>query len=63
MSQQAAPMINKLKEQEKAFLNGSITIGQYRNAMRQLPAQMTDIVTSLASGMPVWMVMIQQGGK
>ncbi|BBG59497.1 phage tail tape measure protein [Providencia rustigianii] len=63
VSQQAAPMISKLKEQEKAFLNGSITIGQYRNAMRQLPAQMTDIVTSLASGMPVWMVMIQQGGQ
>lgn len=63
ISQQAAPMISKLKEQEKAFLNGSITIGQYRNAMRQLPAQMTDIVTSLASGMPVWMVMIQQGGQ
>lgn len=63
VSQQAAPMIAKLKEQEKAFLNGSITIGQYRNAMRQLPAQMTDIVTSLASGMPVWMVMIQQGGQ
>lgn len=63
VSQQAAPMISRLKEQEKAFLNGSITIGQYRNAMRQLPAQMTDIVTSLASGMPVWMVMIQQGGQ
>ncbi|MFN7050230.1 phage tail length tape measure family protein, partial [Proteus mirabilis] len=40
-----------------------MTIGQYRNAMRHLPAQMTDIVTSLASGMPVWMVMIQQGGQ
>ncbi|EUD07166.1 hypothetical protein [Providencia alcalifaciens] len=38
VSQQAAPMIAKLKEQEKAFLNGSITIGQYRNAMRQLYA-------------------------
>ncbi len=63
VSQQAAPMINRLKEQEKAFMNGSITIDQYRNAMRQLPAQMTDIVTSLASGMPVWMVMIQQGGQ
>ncbi|HGN2959933.1 TPA: phage tail tape measure protein [Proteus mirabilis] len=63
VSQQAAPMINRLKEQEKAFMNGSITIGQYRNAMRQLPAQMTDIVTSLASGMPIWMVMIQQGGQ
>ncbi|HHR6116715.1 TPA: phage tail tape measure protein [Providencia alcalifaciens] len=63
ISQQAAPMIAKLKEQEKTFLNGSITIGQYKQAMRQLPMQMTDIVTSLASGMPVWMVMVQQGGQ
>lgn len=63
ISQQAAPFIAKLKEQEKAFMNGSITIGQYKQAMRQLPMQMTDIVTSLASGMPVWMVMIQQGGQ
>ncbi|WGX52135.1 phage tail length tape measure family protein [Pseudomonas aeruginosa] len=31
--------------------------------MRQLPAQITDVVTSLASGMPVWMVAIQQGGQ
>ncbi|HCR3795246.1 TPA: phage tail tape measure protein, partial [Proteus mirabilis] len=45
------------------FMNGSITIGQYKQAMRQLPMQMSDIVTSLASGMPVWMVMIQQGGQ
>ena len=32
-------------------------------AMRQLPAQITDVVTSLASGMPVWLVAIQQGGQ
>lgn len=32
-------------------------------AMRQLPMQMTDVVTSIASGMPVWMVAIQQGGQ
>ncbi|SQI34945.1 Phage-related minor tail protein [Providencia alcalifaciens] len=63
VTQQAAPMIAKLKDQEKAFLNGSITIGQYKQAMRQLPMQMTDVVTSLASGMPVWLVMIQQGGQ
>ncbi|HHR5899974.1 TPA: phage tail tape measure protein [Providencia alcalifaciens] len=63
VSQQAAPMIAKLKEQEKAFLNGSVTIGQYRQAMRQLPMQMTDIATSLASGMPVWLIAVQQGGQ
>lgn len=63
VSQQVEPYIAKLKQQEQAYRNGSITIGQYRNAMRQLPMQMTDIVTSLASGMPVWLVMVQQGGQ
>lgn len=32
-------------------------------ANRQLSMQMTDVVTSIASGMPVWMVAIQQGGQ
>lgn len=63
VSQQAEPYLTKLKQQEQAYRNGSITIGQYRNAMRQLPMQMTDIVTSLASGMPIWLVMVQQGGQ
>lgn len=63
VTQQAAPMIAKLKEQEKVWKNGAISAGQYRNAMRYLPMQMTDIVTSLASGMPVYMVAIQQGGQ
>ena len=63
VSDQAAPMITKLKEQENAWKAGSISAGQYRNAMRYLPMQMTDIVTSLASGMPVYMVAIQQGGQ
>ena len=40
-----------------------LSAGQYKQAMRQLPAQITDVVTSLASGMPVWMVAIQQGGQ
>ena len=34
-----------------------------KQAYRQLPAQITDITTSIASGMPVWMVAIQQGGQ
>ena len=56
-------MIARLKEQEEAWKSGAISAGQYRNAMRYLPMQMTDIVTSLASGMPVYMVAIQQGGQ
>lgn len=42
---------------------GKISAGQYAQAMRQLPAQITDITTSLASGMPIWLVAIQQGGQ
>ncbi|HCM9256062.1 TPA: phage tail tape measure protein [Enterobacter cloacae subsp. dissolvens] len=63
VSDRAAPMIAKLKEQEEAWKSGAISAGQYRNAMRYLPMQITDIVTSLASGMPVYMVAIQQGGQ
>lgn len=61
VSDRAAPMIARLKEQEESWKSGAISAGQYRNAMRYLPMQMTDIVTSLASGMPVYMVAIQQG--
>ncbi|WP_415916291.1 phage tail tape measure protein [Xanthomonas arboricola] len=32
-------------------------------AMRMIPAQMTDIVTSVVAGQPLWMVAIQQGGQ
>jgi len=63
VTQQAAPLIAKLREQERAWKTGTISAGQYRQAMRQLPAQLTDVVTSLASGMPVYMVAIQQGGQ
>ena len=63
VSDRAAPMIAKLKEQEEAWKSGAVSAGQYRYAMRYLPMQMTDIVTSLASGMPVYMVAIQQGGQ
>ena len=34
-----------------------------RQANRQLSMQLTDVVTSLASGMPAHMVLIQQGGQ
>jgi len=63
VSQQAAPFIAKLREQETAWEKGIISAGQYQQAMRQLPAQITDVFTSLASGMPIWLVAIQQGGQ
>lgn len=36
---------------------------QYSNAMRMLPAQITDIVTGLSTGQPAFQVAIQQGGQ
>ncbi|QBI84095.1 tail length tape-measure protein 1 [Pseudomonas phage vB_Pae_BR141c] len=60
----------RLQEQRERLLGTSdamkvagLSAGQYKQAMRQLPAQITDVVTSLASGMPLWMVAIQQGGQ
>ena len=63
VSDQAAPFIAQLKTQEKQMKLAGLSAGQYSQAMRMLPAQLTDVVTSLASGMPIWMVAIQQGGQ
>lgn len=63
VSQEAAPYIARLKEQEKQIQKLGISTGQYNQAMKLLPMQITDVVTSLASGMPVWLVAIQQGGQ
>lgn len=63
VSSAADVYISKLEKQNRAMKGVAITSGQYRQAMRQLPMQMTDVVTSLASGMPPWLVAIQQGGQ
>lgn len=60
---QAAPFIERMRQQEQATQKLGISMGQYRQAMRMLPAQITDVATSLASGMPIWLVAIQQGGQ
>uniref|UniRef100_UPI003F80EB1F phage tail tape measure protein n=1 Tax=Xanthomonas sp. 0924 TaxID=2835534 RepID=UPI003F80EB1F len=39
------------------------TSGQTSQALAQLPAQFTDIVTSLQGGMPWFTVLVQQGGQ
>ncbi|EMU8997202.1 phage tail tape measure protein [Providencia rettgeri] len=63
VSSSADIYIRKLEKQNSVMKGVTLTSGQYRQAMRQLPMQMTDIVTSLASGMPPWLVAIQQGGQ
>ncbi|EHG0732466.1 phage tail length tape measure family protein [Salmonella enterica] len=63
ISAETAPFIQKITDQNAAMSKGGISAGQYAQAMRYLPMQITDVVTSLASGMPVWLVAIQQGGQ
>jgi lambda family phage tail tape measure protein len=63
VSEQMAPFIARIRDQEKAMAGGAVTIGQYKEGLRLLPMQITDVVTSLASGMPVWLIAIQQGGQ
>ncbi|WP_350316364.1 phage tail length tape measure family protein [Pectobacterium aroidearum] len=63
VTSEAAPFIQRLTDTSAAMNRGGLSAGQYAQAMRFLPMQITDVVTSLASGMPVWMVAIQQGGQ
>lgn len=74
VSAQATPLINQigtatqrtvenLGKQAAAFQKSGLSAGQYKNAISQLPAQITDIGTSLAGGIPIWLIAIQQGGQ
>lgn len=52
-----------LSRQEAAARRAGISVGQYSNAVRQLPAQFTDIATQLAGGQSPFLIMLQQGGQ
>lgn len=56
--------VNKqLTETERLAAKAGISVGQFSNGMRMLPAQFTDIVTQLAGGQNPFLIMIQQGGQ
>nr|DAJ46959.1 MAG TPA: tail length tape measure protein [Caudoviricetes sp.] len=52
-----------LKRQENQLKLNNISVGQYNNAMRMVPAQFTDIFTQLAGGQNPFLVALQQGGQ
>jgi phage-related minor tail protein len=60
-------ILRKMEEAQAATAKGMNNMGmsakQLQASMRGLPAQFTDIFTSLASGQSPMMVMIQQGGQ
>jgi len=63
VSTQAAPFIASLRNAEKGVAGYGLSAKQTQQALRLLPAQITDIVTSLASGLPIYLIAIQQGGQ
>ncbi|WP_109475731.1 phage tail tape measure protein [Escherichia coli] len=52
-----------LSRQALAAQKAGISVGQYKAAMRTLPAQFTDITTQLAGGQNPWLILLQQGGQ
>ncbi|MGA0610569.1 phage tail length tape measure family protein [Caldimonas sp. KR1-144] len=52
-----------MQQAQTQYQRTAVSAGQTAQAYRQLPAQITDVATSLASGSPAWMVAIQQGGQ
>ncbi|WP_196480306.1 phage tail length tape measure family protein, partial [Xanthomonas translucens] len=49
--------------QSKSITRGGVSLGQYNAALRQLPAQYTDIVTQIAGGQNLGLILLQQGGQ
>lgn len=52
-----------LTKQQLAAQKAGISIGQYNQALRTLPAQFTDIATQLAGGQSPFLILLQQGGQ
>ncbi len=59
----AAVVEQSMNRQALAAQKAGISVGQYKAAMRMLPAQLTDIVTQLAGGQNPFLIMLQQGGQ
>lgn len=57
------PYIDQLKAVEQAQKSVGISAGQTAAALRSVPAQFTDIVTSLQGGQKPLTVLLQQGGQ
>jgi len=57
------PYLDQLDKANASQQQAARTSGEMSNAMRTLPAQFTDIATSLAGGQDPMLVFIQQGGQ
>ncbi|WP_033804439.1 phage tail tape measure protein [Escherichia coli] len=59
----AAVVEQSMSRQALAAQKAGISVGQYKAAMRMLPAQFTDVATQLAGGQSPWLILLQQGGQ
>ncbi|HBA7074036.1 TPA: phage tail tape measure protein, partial [Escherichia coli] len=59
----AGAVEQSLNRQAMAAQKAGISVGQYKAAMRMLPAQFTDVATQLAGGQSPWLILLQQGGQ
>ncbi len=57
------PLLAQLRQLEQAQKSVGVSAGQTSAALRQLPAQFTDIFTSLQGGQAPLTVFLQQGGQ
>lgn len=60
---QAAPFIARLRDAEKGLTRTGMSARETANALRGVPAQFTDIFTSLQGGQAPLTVFLQQGGQ
>ncbi|EIY6655387.1 phage tail tape measure protein [Escherichia coli] len=63
LNKSAEAIEQSLSRQALAAQKAGISVGQYKAAMRMLPAQFTDVATQLAGGQSPWLIMLQQGGQ
>jgi len=63
VAEAAKPYIAQMRSANKVVDTGVTNTRAYANAMRLVPAQMTDVVTQLAGGQNPFLIMMQQGGQ
>jgi lambda family phage tail tape measure protein len=63
VAESASTMIARIKESEKSFNAYGLSAKQTTAALRQVPAQLTDIFVSLQGGQAPLTVLLQQGGQ
>lgn len=57
------PLLSQLDKHNVQTARATQSVKQFNNALRQTPAQITDIVTQLAGGQSPFLIMMQQGGQ